>query len=64
MSATEYRPGDIAVIEGQPVVCVREDGRLWAKLTGGLDLISDLTMIGPVLGNVADIAANEQGDKE
>jgi len=64
---TEHRPGDIAMVTAgghtAPAVYGRipdADIAFWSLLDGGLFLTSDKGLeIGPVLGNVADLAAAE-----
>lgn len=60
--ATEYRPGDIAMVDS--VVCLWRDhdqSQLkpagWYDLRGLLMPYHGRQVVGPVLGNVADIAA-------
>lgn len=55
MSATEYRPGDIAMVDGKPAVWVasRAGTYVWHYLNGAEPFGIE---VGPVLGNVGDIA--------
>lgn len=66
MSAPTYRPGDIAMVDGKPAVWLqlqqaRQDGspiELWRWLDGDWRWwTSKPAEVGPVLANVADIAA-------
>lgn len=62
MSATEFRPGDIAIVDGKPAVCtVVYRGTPWFRVftSSGSSYEAAVTVaheVGPVIGNVADIA--------
>lgn len=67
MTATTYRPGDFAKVDNElGVFChlVNPDGtesRFFALLAGYVALADDGHEIGPVLGNIADIAKDING---
>lgn len=54
-----YRPGDIAMVDGKPAVWITSpvDADIWDWMDGGWTV--NPREVGPVLGNVADIAAAE-----
>lgn len=59
MTEPTYRPGDIAMVEGKPAVYLASGFGMeahWQHLARGYSSRSS-TEVGPVLGNVADIAA-------
>jgi hypothetical protein len=61
-----YRPGDIAMVDGKPAVWKRlsaassygADQYRWEFIEGGWN--AEPAEVGPVLGNVGDIAVSEQ----